>query len=92
MGTPLSHEFSRAAEQGSNPGFGLCVLAMLAGVWQAERMKKQASDQSFHDRRYQERKRAEAARKPAKKKVEGRSRAGNREARETIAYRSKALG
>jgi hypothetical protein len=32
-------------------------------------MKKQASDQSFHDRRYQERKRAEAAKKPAKKKV-----------------------
>jgi hypothetical protein len=33
-------------------------------------MKKQGSDQAFHDRRYQERKRAEAARKvPAKKKV-----------------------
>ena len=45
-------------------------LAMLAGVWQAWGMKKQASDQSFHDRRYQERKRAEAERKvPAKKKV-----------------------
>jgi hypothetical protein len=43
---------------------------MLAGVWQAWGMKKQASDQSFHDRRYQERKRAEAERKlPAKKKV-----------------------
>ena len=28
-------------------------------------MKKQASDQSFHDRRYQERKRAEAAKKAA---------------------------
>jgi len=33
-------------------------------------MKKQAADQSFHDRRYQERKRAEAAKKlPVKKKV-----------------------
>jgi len=29
-------------------------------------MKKQASDQQFHDRRYQERKRAEAAKRPAK--------------------------
>jgi hypothetical protein len=28
-------------------------------------MKKQGSDQQFHDRRYQERKRAEAARKTA---------------------------
>ena len=44
--------------------------AMLAGVWQAGGMKKQLADQSFHDRRYQERKRAEAARKPAKKKVD----------------------
>jgi hypothetical protein len=44
-------------------------LAMFAGVWQAGRMKKQAADQSFHDRRYQERKRAEAARKAPKKKV-----------------------
>ena len=32
-------------------------------------MKKQAADQSFHDRRYQERKRAEAERKVPKKKV-----------------------
>jgi hypothetical protein len=32
-------------------------------------MKKQASDQSFHDRRYQERKRAEAAKKATPKKV-----------------------
>jgi hypothetical protein len=32
-------------------------------------MKKQASDQSFHDRRYQERKRAEAAKKVVSKKV-----------------------
>jgi len=47
------------------------VLAMFVRVWQAGRMKKQASDQSFHDRRYQERKRAEAARKPAKKKMDG---------------------
>jgi len=34
-------------------------------------MKKQASDQSFHDRRYQERKRAEAAKKPVSKKAVG---------------------
>jgi hypothetical protein len=34
-------------------------------------MKKQASDQQSHDRRYQERKRAEAARQPAKKKTLG---------------------
>jgi len=34
-------------------------------------MKKQLADQQFHDRRHQERKRAEAARKPVKKKVEG---------------------
>jgi hypothetical protein len=32
-------------------------------------MKKQASDQLSHERRYQERKRAEAARKPIKKAV-----------------------
>jgi hypothetical protein len=32
-------------------------------------MKKQASDQQFHDRRYQERKRAEAAKQPLKKKA-----------------------
>jgi hypothetical protein len=32
-------------------------------------MKKQASDQQFHDRRYQERKRAEAARQLPKKKT-----------------------
>jgi hypothetical protein len=30
-------------------------------------MKKQASDQQFHDRRHQERKRAEAAKKSANK-------------------------
>jgi hypothetical protein len=42
---------------------------MFAGVWQAGGMKKQASDQAFHDRRYQERKRAEAERKIPKKKV-----------------------
>jgi hypothetical protein len=47
-----------------------CGLAMFRGVWQAGGMKKQGSDQAFHDRRYQERKRAEAAKKmPAKKKV-----------------------
>ncbi|MGB6404866.1 MAG: hypothetical protein WBF26_18650 [Candidatus Sulfotelmatobacter sp.] len=44
-------------------------LAMFAGVWQAGSMKKQASDQAFHDRRYQERKREEAQRKAPKKKV-----------------------
>jgi len=33
-------------------------------------MKKQASDQQFHDRRYQERKRAEAAKRPAKQKTD----------------------
>jgi hypothetical protein len=32
-------------------------------------MKKQASDQQFHDRRYQERKRAEAAKRPVKAKT-----------------------
>ena len=44
-------------------------LAMFAGVWQAGGMKKQLADQSFHDRRHQERKRAEAERKAPKKKV-----------------------
>jgi hypothetical protein len=34
-------------------------------------MKKQASDQQFHDRRHQERKRAEAAKKPPPKKADG---------------------
>jgi hypothetical protein len=34
-------------------------------------MKKQASDQQFHDRRYQERKRAEAAKQLPKKKAAG---------------------
>lgn len=41
---------------------------MSAAVCQAGGMKKQASDQSFHDRRYQERKRAEAEKKPLAKK------------------------
>jgi hypothetical protein len=46
------------------------VLDMFGWVCQAGGMKKQGSDQAFHDRRYQERKRAEAERKaPAKKKV-----------------------
>ena len=36
-------------------------------------MKKQAADQSFHDRRYQERKRAEAAKKTVQKKVDEKS-------------------
>jgi len=41
----------------------------LGGCGKLLAMKKQASDQSFHDRRYQERKRAEAERKVPKKKV-----------------------
>src|ERR1700691_5683760 len=41
----------------------------LGGCVKLRVMKKQASDQSFHDRRYQERKRAEAAKKAVKKKV-----------------------
>ena len=44
---------------------------MFARVCQAGDMKKQGSDQAFHDRRYQERKREEAARKPAKNKASG---------------------
>jgi hypothetical protein len=32
-------------------------------------MKKQASDQQFHDRRHQERKRVEAAKKSATKQI-----------------------
>jgi hypothetical protein len=39
-------------------------------------MKKQLSDQSFHDRRHQERKRAEAARKPVKKKATAATESG----------------
>jgi hypothetical protein len=47
-------------------------------------MKKQGSDQAFHDRRYQERKRAEAAKKaPAQKKVENES--GKQSAKSAIA-------
>jgi len=34
-------------------------------------MKKQLSDQQFHDRRYQERKRAAAAKRPVKKNAVG---------------------
>jgi len=44
---------------------------MFGRVWQAWDMKKQGSDQAFHDLRYQERKREEAARKPAKNKASG---------------------
>jgi hypothetical protein len=44
-------------------------------------MKKQASDQSFHDRRYQERKRAEAAKKVPKKKVAAEAGKTGREGR-----------
>ena len=42
---------------------------MFESLCQAEGMKKQLSDQAFHDRRHQERKRAEEARKPPKKKT-----------------------
>ena len=52
-------------------GIGRPGLAMLGSVCQAGGMKKQLSDQQFHDRRYQERKRAEAAKRPVKKKVVG---------------------
>jgi hypothetical protein len=41
--------------------WGWLCLGGCVKLWD---MKKQGSDQSFHDRRYQERKRAEAARKP----------------------------
>jgi len=41
-------------------------------------MKKQGSDQAFHDRRYQERKRAEAARKPVKKTNAGEAAGGEK--------------
>jgi len=43
-------------------------------------MKKQASDQQFHDRRYQERKRAEAAKQPVKKKSPAESPNANQDA------------
>jgi len=52
---------------------GTAVVDMFAHVCQAEGMKKQASDQSFHDRRYQERKRAEAAKKAPQKKAAAKS-------------------
>ncbi len=42
-----------------------------ANVCHDVKMKKQASDQLAHERRYQERKRAEASRKPIKKTVGG---------------------
>jgi len=52
-------------------GLYLCRVDWLCLDWCVKLgdMKKQASDQSFHDRRYQERKRAEAAKKPAPKKA-----------------------
>jgi hypothetical protein len=62
---------SQSAEGFADSGEQDVGLAIFVGVCQAESMKKQASDQSFHDRRYQERKRAEAARKAPKKKVAG---------------------
>jgi hypothetical protein len=51
------------------PPFFLLGWICLGGCGKLVAMKKQASDQSFHDRRYQERKRAEAERKVPKKKV-----------------------
>ena len=52
---------------------------MFGGVCQAGSMKKQASDQSFHDRRYQERKRAEAAKKsPGRRLLSGSRTVGGR--------------
>jgi hypothetical protein len=52
-------------------GLHICRVDWLCLDWCVKLgdMKKQASDQSFHDRRYQERKRAEAAKKPAPKKA-----------------------
>ena len=52
-------------------GLYTCTVDWLCLDWCVKLgdMKKQASDQSFHDRRYQERKRAEAAKKPAPKKA-----------------------
>jgi len=44
---------------------------MWGRVWQAEGMKKQAADQGFHDRRHQERMRAEAAKRAGKKQNAG---------------------
>jgi hypothetical protein len=76
MGRLFVHEFGwwRHFAGGAPAPHLSAGLDMFAGVWQAGGMKKQASDQSFHDRRYQERKRAEAAKKvPAKKKVEKKS-------------------
>jgi hypothetical protein len=64
------HECEVWFEPGRRKSFLLEPLRLfdLPGVsWKT--MKKQASDQSFHDRRYQERKRAEAAKKAAPKKV-----------------------
>ena len=52
---------------------------MFARVCQAGDMKKQGSDQAFHDRRYQERKRAEAARKPTTNKAGSEESATKRE-------------
>jgi hypothetical protein len=48
-------------------------------------MKKQASDQQFHDRRYQERKRAEAAKRPAK----NTKKTGGENIRDSAATRAK---
>ena len=72
---------SQSAEGFADSGEQDVGLAIFVGVCQAESMKKQASDQSFHDRRYQERKRAEAQRKAPKKKVAAEFGKGSTESR-----------
>src|SRR5580692_1571491 len=63
--------WNRCVAQTLTLGLYICRVDWLCLDWcvQLGDMKKQASDQSFHDRRYQERKRAEAAKKPAPKKA-----------------------
>jgi hypothetical protein len=69
IGEAKRSSFARRTAEGGCPHI-FVALDMFEWVCQAGGMKKQGSDQAFHDRRYQERKRAEAARKaPAKKKV-----------------------
>jgi hypothetical protein len=63
----VAQGFSRGLFRSSS-GAG---VAKFGRVWQSGGMKKQGSDQQFHDRRYQERKRAEAAKKPVQQKVAG---------------------
>jgi hypothetical protein len=51
-------------------------LVKFGSLWQSKDMKKQASDQQFHERKYQERKRAEAAKKTVPKRA-NETKAGN---------------